>query len=219
MRMVWLPGAFQTPEDFLEAGFEDAVRERDIALDLEFVDLELEYVGDRRPVAGLAREIIAPARARGCRTIWIGGISLGGFFALDYAATQAGEWDGLCLLAPYLGNRMLITEISSARDVAAWQPGPLAESDEERRIWRFLQARPAYAQAARAQAAEVRTAEAWPCATRPLHLGYGRDDRFVLAYGLLAQTLSPDAVQAVPGGHDWETWLTLWGHFLDSRFA
>jgi pimeloyl-ACP methyl ester carboxylesterase len=214
MRMVWLPGAFHTPEDFIDAGFEDAVRERDVALDLEFVHLELEHVGDRGTVARLAREIIAPARAHGCRTIWLGGISLGGFFALDYAATQAGEWDGLCLLAPYLGNRMLITEISSARDVAAWEPGPLAESDEERRIWRFVQARPA-----EARPVETRTVETRTCATRPLYLGYGRDDRFALAHGLLAQTLSPDAVRVVPGGHDWQTWLTLWGQFLDSRFA
>lgn len=209
MRMVWLPGAFHTPEDFVDAGFEAAVRDRGIALDLEFVHLELEHVGDRRAIARLAREIIAPARERGCRTIWLGGISLGGFFALDYAATQAGEWDGLCLLAPYLGNRSLISEISSARNVAAWQPGPLAESDEERRIWRFVQARPA----------QARTTQARTGATRPLYLGYGRDDRFALAYGLLAQTLSPDAVQVVPGGHDWQTWLTLWGQFLESRFA
>jgi pimeloyl-ACP methyl ester carboxylesterase len=205
--MVWLPGALQTPEDFVDAGFEAAVRDRNIALDLEFVHLELEHVGDRRAIARLAGEIIAPARAQGCRTIWLGGVSLGGFFALDYAATRAGEWDGLCLLAPYLGNRLLISEISSAGDVAAWQPGPLAESDEERRIWRFVQARPAGA------------AETHSSAARPLFLGYGRDDRFALAQGLLAQTLSPDAVQVVPGGHDWRTWLTLWEQFLDSRFA
>jgi pimeloyl-ACP methyl ester carboxylesterase len=197
--MVWLPGAFHTPEDFLDAGFEVPVRNRGIALDLEFVHLELEHVGDRRVIERLAKEVIAPARARGCRSIWLGGISLGGFFALDYAATGAGEWDGLCLLAPYLGNRSLITEISSAGDLASWQPGPLAESDEERRIWRFVRAR--------------------GCATRPLLLGYGRDDRFALAHSLLAQTLSPDAVQVVPGGHDWQTWLTLWERFLDSRFA
>jgi pimeloyl-ACP methyl ester carboxylesterase len=203
MRMVWLPGAFHTPEDFVDAGFDAAVRERDIDLDLEFVHLELEHVGDRRGVARLAREIMAPARARGCRTVWLAGISLGGFFALDYAATQAGEWDGLCLLAPYLGNRLLITEISNAGGVAAWQPGPLAESDEERRIWRFVQAR---------------TSQAPTCPTRPLYLGYGREDRFAFAYDILAQTLPPDAVQVVSGGHDWQTWLTLWGQFLDSRF-
>jgi len=202
--MVWLPGAFHTPQDFVDAGFGAAVRARGIALDVEFVDLEHAHVGDRRGIAKLAQEIIAPVRARGSRAIWLGGISLGGFFALDYAATQAGEWDGLCLLAPYLGNRLLITEISSAPSVAAWQPGALAESDEERRIWRFLQRR----------AAEPQPAEA-----HPLYLGFGRDDRFANAHGLLAQMLPPDAVQVVPGGHDWRTWLTLWERFLDSRFT
>jgi pimeloyl-ACP methyl ester carboxylesterase len=208
--MVWLPGAFHTPEDFVDAGFGAAVRERGLALDLEFVHLEHAHVGDRRGIARLAQEIIAPARARGCPMIWLGGISLGGFFALDYAATQAGEWDGLCLLAPYLGNRSLITEISSARNVAAWQPGPLAESDEERRIWRFAQTWPA----------EPRPTET-PSAKRPrpLHLGFGRDDRFARAHGLLAQMLPPDAVHVVPGGHDWQTWLTLWKRFLDSTFG
>jgi hypothetical protein len=66
---------------------------------------------------------------------------------------------------------------------------------------------------------QARPTQARTCVTRPLYLGYGRDDRFALAYGLLAQTLSPDAVQVVPGGHDWQTWLTLWGQFLDSKFA
>jgi hypothetical protein len=198
-RMVWLPGAFHMPEDFLGAGFDATVRERGIDLDLEFVELEIEHVGDRRIIGKLSRDVIAPARAHGCSTIWIGGISLGGLFALDYAASGAGEWDGLCLLAPYLGNRLLITEITRAPSVAAWQPGPLAECDEERRIWRFLKTRQ----------------EARP----PLHLGYGRDDRFAPAHGLLAQTLPSDAVHVVAGGHDWQTWLTLWERFLESRFT
>ena len=197
--MVWLPGAFHTPEDFLAAGFAVAVRDRGIDLDLEFVQLELEHVGDRRIIGRLARDVVAPARARGCRAIWIAGISLGGLFALDYAAGGAGEWDGLCLLAPYLGNRLLITEIMQAQSVAAWQPGPLAESDEERRIWRF---------------AQMRRSE-----PRALYLGYGRDDRFAQAHGLLAQTLPADAVDVVPGGHDWQTWLTLWERFLEARFT
>jgi pimeloyl-ACP methyl ester carboxylesterase len=189
--MVWLPGAFHTPEDFVDAGFGAAVRARGIALDVEFVHLEHAHVGDRRGIAKLAQEIIAPVRARGCPAIWLGGISLGGFFALDYAATQAGEWDGLCLLAPYLGNRLLIAEISSAPSVAAWQPGPLAESDEERRIWRF--------------------AQTWPAEPRPLYLGFGRDDRFARAHGLLAQMLPPDAVNVVPGDHDWSDVVDLVG--------
>jgi pimeloyl-ACP methyl ester carboxylesterase len=197
-RMVWLPGAYQFAEDFLEAGFDAAVRRRGLPLDLVFVDVELEHLGDRGALEQLHHDLIAPARALGCRSVWLAGISLGGFLALDYAARHEGEWDGLCLLAPYLGNRMLIAEIAAA-PLADWQPGPLAESDEERRIWRFIQAQGA--------------------GSRPLYLGYGSDDRFAQAHGLMARALPSQAAQVVPGDHDWRTWSTLWEHFLDSRFT
>jgi hypothetical protein len=198
-RMIWLPGAFHAPEDFVEAGFDAQVRMRGLPLDLEFLDMELEHFGDRSALERLGSDIFAPARALGCRSIWLAGISLGGFIALDYAATHAGDWDGLCLFAPYLGNRLLIAEIAAAPGIAAWQPGPLAESDEERRIWRFIQAQ-------RTQ-------------PRPLYLGYGRDDRFASAHGLMAEALSPNAVHVVSGGHDWQTWSSLWERFLTSRFT
>jgi len=77
--------------------------------------------------------------------------------------------------------------------------GALAQSEEERRIWRFIQDRPAGAP--------------------PLHLGYGRDDRFAQAHGLMARSLPVDAVDVAAGGHDWETWTRLWENFLDSRFT
>ena len=96
---------------------------------------------DRERPQRLRWDIVAPARAEGCRSVWLAGISLGGFIALDYASTHPDECDGLCLLAPYLGNRMLIDEIARAPGLAAWEPGELAESDEERRIWRFIKAR------------------------------------------------------------------------------
>jgi len=198
--LVWLPGAYHRPEDFLDAGFDARVRERGLGLDLEFVALDLEHVGDRRPVDELEREVVAPARARGCRTVWIGGISLGGFFALHYAIAYPEAWDGLCLLAPYVGNRMLAAEIAAAGGLAAWQPGPLAESDEERRIWRFIQSQ-------RAQSAK----------RRPVYLGYGHDDRFAGTHRLMAGMLPADAVCEVPGGHDWKTWSVLWEHFLSSK--
>jgi pimeloyl-ACP methyl ester carboxylesterase len=197
-RMVCLAGAFQVPEDFVEAGFDAEVRKRGLELDLEFVHLELEHLGDRGALEKLEAEIVAPARAGGCRSIWLAGISLGGFFALDYASTHRAEWDGLCLLAPYLGNRLLIEEIAGAPGVAAWQAGPLAQSDEERRIWRFIQGQPAD--------------------TRPVYLGYGREDRFARAHDLMAEALPPDAVRVVSGGHDWPTWSSLWIQFLDSSF-
>ena len=74
VRMIWLPGAFQVPQDFLDAGFDVAVRKRHLAVDLQFVQVELEHVGDRRVIENVAREVVAPARAAGCRTIWLAGM-------------------------------------------------------------------------------------------------------------------------------------------------
>jgi pimeloyl-ACP methyl ester carboxylesterase len=195
--MVWLPGAYHAARDFLAAGFAEAVRTRRIALDLEFVDMELAHVGDRSALQRLRSDIVLPARAAGV-SIWLGGISLGGLFALDYAASHPDELDGLCLLAPYLGNRMLTTEIAQAPGLAAWQPGELAEPDEERRIWRYIKSRRED--------------------SRPLYLGFGRGDRFAAAHELLAATLPAGSVDVIAGGHEWSTWSRLWENFLDSRF-
>jgi pimeloyl-ACP methyl ester carboxylesterase len=196
--MVWLPGAYHSAREFLDAGFSRAVHARQLALDLRLVDLELEHVVDRRALALLRSEIVLPARAAGT-AVWLGGISLGGFLALHYAALYPAELDGLCLLAPYLGNRMLTAEIGGAAGVARWQPGELAETDEERRIWRYI---------------KNRRPE-----SPPLYLGFGREDRFAEAHRLLADTLPPESVDVVDGGHEWRTWSILWENFLDARFT
>ena len=195
--MVWLPGAYHAAQDFVTAGFAEAVRTRHAVLDLIFVDLELAHVGDRSALLRLRSDIVLPARAAGV-SLWVGGISLGGLFALDYAASFPDELDGLCLLAPYLGNRILTGEIAQAPGLAAWQPGELAETDEERRIWRYIKSRRAD--------------------SRPLYLGFGQEDRFSAAHELLAATLPADSVDVIAGGHEWSTWSRLWENFLDSRF-
>jgi pimeloyl-ACP methyl ester carboxylesterase len=196
-RMVWLPGAYHASRDFLDAGFPEAVRMRRLPLDLIFVDLELQHVGDRSALQHLRSDIVLPARHMGI-SVWLGGISLGGMIALDYAATFAGELDGLCLLAPYMGNRMLTAEISGAPGIRAWEPGELAQADGERRIWSYIKTRGAH--------------------SPPLYLGFGHDDRFSAAHRLLAEAIPADSVDVIEGGHDWRTWRILWENFLDSRY-
>lgn len=195
--MVWLPGAYHAAQDFVTAGFAQAVRARQISLDLIFIDMELKHVGDRSALQKLHSDIVSPARAAGI-SIWLGGISLGGLFALDYAASHPDEVDGLCLLAPYLGSRILTNEIIRAPGLAAWQPDELAEADEQRRVWRYIKNRRA--------------------GSPPLYLGFGREDRFSAAHELLAATLPADSVDVISGGHEWPIWSSLWENFLDSRF-
>jgi pimeloyl-ACP methyl ester carboxylesterase len=195
-QMVWLPGAYHSAQDFLDAGFAEAVLKRQLPLDLRFVDLEMRHLDDREPLGRLRDEFVLPARRSGV-SVWLAGISLGGLAALDYASSYPDEFDGLCLLAPYLGNRMLLNEISATAGLAGWEPGELAQADAERRIWRYLKLR---------------------VDSRPLYLGYGQDDRFSAAHGLLAKRLPAHAVDVIAGGHEWRTWIKLWENFLDSRF-
>ena len=196
IRMIWLPGAFNTSRDFLNAGFAAAVQRRGLALHLTFFDLTFEHLHDRSALQRLRAEVILPAR-RAAEKVWLAGISLGGMLALDYTACHENDIDGLYLMSPYLGNRMLTREIAQAPGLAAWEAGELAETDEERRIWRYIQSRGTGAV--------------------PLHLGFGNRDRFAGAQRLLAGTLAPAAVDEIDGGHDWRTWSALWDNFLDSR--
>jgi pimeloyl-ACP methyl ester carboxylesterase len=196
-QMIWLPGAYHSARDFLDEGFAEKVLQRQIPLDLRFVDLEMRHLDDREPLERLRAEILLPARGSGV-AVWLAGISLGGSIALDFASSHPEELDGLCLLAPYLGNRMLLKEINAARGLARWEPGEVADGDVERRVWCHLKAR----------------------IGRPsLYLGYGQEDRFSAAHGMLAQELPADAVDVIAGGHDWRTWTKLWENFLDSRFT
>lgn len=195
-RMLLLPPAYSQPEDFLRHGFHDAVRARGLDLDLAFIELRLQSVTDRSVLHELAGHIRA-ARSAGCLTLWLGGISLGGYLALACAERHVRELDGLCLFAPYLGSHIVTQEIERAGGVGGWEPRELAAEDEERRIWRFIK------QHSRGPL--------------PIHLGLGREDRFAARHRTLAAALDAQNVDVVPGGHEWPVWRTLWERFLDAR--
>ncbi len=197
LQLLMLPAAYTGPEDFVEAGFGSAVRERQLNVDVTFAALELRHVGDRTVVGEVWQQLIAPARAQGC-AIWLGGISLGGFVALCCAEQQPAALAGLCLFAPYLGSHIVTSEVARV-GIGAWG-GAADEEDEERRIWRFIRSRAA-------------------TKSPPIHLGLGREDRFGERHRLLAATLDPGEVDTVAGGHDWPTWRRLWDNFLDARIA
>jgi pimeloyl-ACP methyl ester carboxylesterase len=194
--LVMLPGAYHALSDFVEAGFEQGLRERGLAAELILAAPELSHLGDRSWIAQLRAEVIAPARERARGALWLGGISLGGFMALRFAAEADDGIDGLCLLAPYLGSRIVAAEVASHASLAAWQPTALAEDDDDRRIWRFVQ---------RLGAAH----------TPRVFLGFGREDRFADTQRLLAGALPADSTRVIPGGHDWPVWRALWDNFLD----
>jgi Alpha/beta hydrolase family len=199
IRIVLLPGAYHALEEFSAAGFDAALRERALALELILAAPHLAHLNDRDWLGQLRAEVIEPARGRGDGALWLGGISLGGFMALRFAAESTQALDGLCLLAPYLGSRIIAAEVGAHGNLANWTPpAVLADDDDERRIWRLVQQLPRMNPAPR------------------LFLGYGREDRFADTQRLLARSLPPAASHEVAGGHDWSVWRTLWDEFLDT---
>ncbi len=194
--LVLLPGAYQAPEDVLKADFPGALRQRRIDADLSCVDVEPESLTDRGVLRRLHDEIVGPSRALGYAEIWLIGISLGGRLALDYLSSYPQEVDGICLLAPYLGNRIVAGEIARAGGLAVWSPGDLAPDDDERRIWAFI--------------------KALPESPLRVYLGFGREDRFAEIQALMAAALPPAACTIIAGAHDWGTWRRLWEVFLES---
>jgi pimeloyl-ACP methyl ester carboxylesterase len=210
--IVLLPGAYDTPEDFIRHGFIEGLRERRIAADVLIADTHIGYYGNGLLVERLQDSVILPARSKNYAQIWLAGISLGGYGSILYAQQHGEMVDGLFLMAPFLGNRSLVAEIAKAGGLQAWQPGPIEKKDEsnrlwmedkdyDRRLWAWLKS---YGEHRVTNAAHLQ-----------VRLGYGTEDRFTASNRLLSTILPEDHVKTVPGGHQWGPWKALWIDFLN----
>ncbi len=190
--LVLLPGAYSTPQEFIDNGTPAALRAAGRRADLCIADSHLGYVGDGSLVRRLHDDVVAPARAAGYAQVWLVGISLGGYAALAYLARNPGaRVDGVFAIAPYLGRRTQLRDMAAAGGPRAWNQGLAAPDlqDLDQAIWRWLAAPPAGAP--------------------PVYLGWGREDRFADTCAVAATLLPPERVSQVAGGHDWPPWRAL----------
>lgn len=199
--MILLPAAYQQPEDFIEHGFVAAVRQRALDIDLVLAELTFSQAIEPTASANIDKNLIQPAIAAGYKSIWLLGISIGGYAAMAYADTYPATLNGMLLLAPYPGNRETTTEIAAAGGLASWTPSTIAADDTERCNWRWL-----HTQSHSSTALE-------------LHLAYGEHDRFAPSYMMMAPSLPAARVDHITGGHAWPVWQQLWHNFLDKRFV
>jgi pimeloyl-ACP methyl ester carboxylesterase len=196
--LVMLPGVRDRPEDLVQHGFVRDLRERGLTIDVVAVDAHLGYYLERSFIERLRDDIIAPARAKGYRRIWLMGISLGGMGSLLYIREHSADIDGVLLLAPFLGTQGTIAEVTRAGGLKHWQTVGIKPDDDERLLLAWL-----------------KNYQFNDFALPKIYLGYGKDDRFAPASLLLAEQLPPERVITIDGGHDWVTWIHLWKQLLD----
>jgi len=197
--LIMLPGVKNTPEEFAQRGFVQALRQRGLAVDVAAVDAHLGYYLDRSVVERLRQDVVSPARLQGYRRIWLLGISLGGLGSTLYLREHPDEIEGVVLLAPFLGVQGTLAEIQRAGGLAGWHP-EIQPGDDERMLLAWL-----------------RDHDFSAPGSPPVYLGYGLSDRYAPGSELLAARLPAQHVVAIDGNHRWPTWSRLWDEFLDRR--
>lgn len=193
--IVFLPGAYDTPQDFIDQGFVSAMREQKIYADIQLVDAHMGYYSDQQISQRLENEVIKPAKAKGYRQIWFVGISLGGYGTILYAMTHPGALDGFFIMAPYMGPRDIPAQIEKQGGLKSWSTDVEGNTDVD--LWRWLQG--------------YSTGSA---GLPKAYLGYGASDRFAQPNSVLVEVLPAGSSFIIPGGHDWPTWQQLWRSFL-----
>ena len=199
LALALLSGSYSAAEDFVREGFPAAVREHGIDADLVMAEVRAAYFADGSVVQRIQDEVVRPAISRGCRRIWLAGISLGGLAALSFAARHDHDIEGIALIAPYPATREVLGEVDTAGGLEHWRPHIPRGGDLEREAWSWLAG-------ARSHRVAVRC-----------YLATG--DRFSRGQRRMAEAIDAAHVHELPGGHDWEAWRRLWHEFLASSKA
>jgi pimeloyl-ACP methyl ester carboxylesterase len=201
--VVFLPGMGDEAEDFERNGLVAEVKRRGLSIDMIAANATLGYYARGTLPERLATDVIGPARAKGYEQLWLIGNSMGGMGTLYYSRVHTAEITGVLALAPYLGESELIDEIYAQGGLAKWKApprvDPMNEDNYQREIWRWLQA-------------VTRGEEKGP----NIYLGYGRSDKLARPDALLSAALPEGHTFLIDGAHDWPTWRTLLGQFLQS---
>lgn len=204
--IVFLPGVADRDHTFRDEGFVEALRKRNLSVDVVAADATVGYYMRGIEAHAIDRYVVSPAIANRYEQVWMVGVSMGGFGTLHYAASFPWRLDGVLVLAPHLGEETVLQRIRDAGGLDRWEAPPPERfhgRNYTEDTWRWLRAR---------------TVDSSP--GPEVYLGYGRSDIVTGKAQLLAKRLPASHVFVDDGGHSWGTWRRLFAQFLDaSTFA
>lgn len=186
---------------FEKEGIIDEIRLRRLPFDIVAPETNLAYYTNQTLGERLQTDIIAPARRKGYKHIWVAGFSWGGLGTLVYLHSHPRDIDGVLLISPYLGLNSMVQEVKDAGGIASWQKVTTETtlSDWSRLVWSWIRE---YSE----------TPQNYP----PIYLGYGSNDVVANDGPALFATVLPEGrVFNVPGNHDISTFKVLFSRQLD----
>lgn len=195
--LILLPGIWDNPADFENHGFIDIARKNRLAHDFLLVDANIAYLIRGNFSERFTADIITPAREKGYESFWLIGISLGGYNSLSYYLDHPEAIDGVVLLSPYTGVNKKQNLFHRMRKYIDSDDLSSVSERIPYMNWESL-----------AAFEEHNSLE-------NIYLAYGRQDDFAPGYSEFEQLLPPENIYAVDGGHDWQTWSTLWNDLLE----
>lgn len=197
--VIFLRGRGGSHEDFASEGFINDIKIRKLPFDMAAPNAHFGYYFGETLIPRLKADIIEPAKEKGYETFWLVGVSMGGLGALMYTRQYPKDVEGVCLISPFLGYDKIIREIADAGGVRKWDPGEYdPNKDWQRMFWHWLK------QCADGEKPLPR-----------LYLGYGAEDSYATAQGLLGDFLPRDHVFTTSGGHTPKTMKKVWRIFLE----
>ena len=185
---------------FETEGLVDSVRTRNIPFDMMAPNTHFGYYKDRSLEYRLRNDVILPAKAAGYDKIWLVGVSMGGLGSLMYLKHHTEDINGVLAMGPFLGDRDIIDEISTAGGLDSWNPGIYDEKEDwQRMLWDWL----------KEYNSKINSGP-------PIYLGIGTEDTYYSGQKLLAEYLPPGRVIEIQGKHRFSTFKNIWDIFLDN---
>jgi pimeloyl-ACP methyl ester carboxylesterase len=198
--IVLLPGRGDTVDAFDTGGFIEAMRASSIQADALAIDAHLGYYISGQLAERVREDVLIPYRQAGYESFTLVGTSLGGYGSL-WLYNEFGDWfQGMLLVAPYLGPRDIIDSVAESDNLSQWLQDLDHEPTEDEYAWLWLQ----------------QISESESGLDGLLLLAFGEDDKFAKGAGIVSVLLPEKQAFRRDGSHNWNTWLELWRDVLES---
>lgn len=194
--IVLLHGRMGKPENFEKHQWIPRLQEKYPHCEIVAPDVHLGYYMGRSITDRLHKDIILPAKQRGVKRVYFIGVSMGSLGSLLYESEYPGNVDGFLLVAPFLGYEAIEKDLKREGGLKTWSEKLENEPEKwQQKIWQWI-------------------AERSPEVADKVHIGYAKDDEYVVGQQFFASLMHEPNVIIVEGKHRFDAFTMILERFL-----